>query len=267
MIKQPDEKPDVARAALELVREAVFVIDTCIDRVMDVNRAACELVGRTRRRLINSSWTALRPLLGETTLSEIDGRWMIAVVRESAAPAPEVARRDALTGLAGREALRLDAAHQGRRKSARRALFFIDLDGFKQINDRWGHAAGDKVLQVIAERLSENVRPTDLVVRYGGDEFLVLIDKVSRRRDLERLARRIARALSRPITFDNRQVILSASIGIAENKGDDRSIDALIAEADRAMYEAKYGDRRQQNLPSTSGPAADHKNLIVSKPR
>jgi diguanylate cyclase (GGDEF)-like protein len=121
---------------------------------------------------------------------------------------------------------------------------FVDLDGFKQVNDIWGHLAGDRVLQVIAERLRDSVRPTDLVARYGGDEFVVLAEGLHRHRDLQRLARRIEREARQPILIEGQKLILSASVGFARQNASLTSVEALIAEADRAMYRTKFLNRR-----------------------
>jgi diguanylate cyclase (GGDEF)-like protein len=161
--------------------------------------------------------------------------------------------RDALTGLANREALIARAASDaGGKRPARLALMFIDLDGFKRINDRCGHLAGDRVLRIVAERLKDSIRPGDLIVRYGGDEFVVLVEGVTRRRDLERLARRMGRAVRRPIVVDGHDVELSASIGIAQHKSRAPTIDALIANADREMYRVKFRRRDAQRSLSKS---------------
>ena len=249
MIRQPDNEPDVARVALELVREPVFVVDARSERIVEVNRAACEALGSTRLELINRAWPSTRPLLGEVTLSRVDDRWTIAVAHGTVDGSAGLlaGRRDALTGLANRDALAPRGLSEDQREPiARRALLFIDLDEFKQINDTWGHAAGDHVLRVTAQRLSKSVRRRDLVVRYGGDEFLVLLDEASPRRNVKRLARRIARAVERPIRFDVHEVVVSASIGIAQCKPPGGSLDALIAEADRAMYRAKFRRRNAE---------------------
>ena len=251
MIRQPDSNPEVARAALELVRDPVLVVDVRSQRIVDANRAACVSLCRTRGQLIDQPWREVEHALGDTTRSDLDDCMIVVAHPPTAGPAaPSAVFRDALTGLAGRGALVAHELGCERRESAgRRALLFIDLDGFKRINDTWGHLVGDQVLRTVAQRLADSVRPRDLVVRYGGDEFLVLVEDVSRRRDIERLARRIMRAVERPLRIGEHEVALSASIGIAQHRTDAASLDALIVEADRAMYYAKANRR-----PRRSGP-------------
>jgi diguanylate cyclase (GGDEF)-like protein/PAS domain S-box-containing protein len=149
---------------------------------------------------------------------------------------------DDVTGLANRPLL-LDRVTQSllrlERLPGRIAVLFIDLDFFKTINDTMGHDAGDRVLIEVARRLEQVSRRTDTVARFGGDEFVVLCDKLRIDEDVRVVADRVVRALAEPFNVDGRDVVLSASIGIVVN--DDPGVLAadLIRDADAAMYQAK----------------------------
>lgn len=117
-------------------------------------------------------------------------------------------------------------------------VLFVDVDYFKRVNDTHGHVVGDQVLQAIAERIVNNVRHGDLVTRFGGDEFLVLIDDVESRRELVQLVDRLSRAIKAPLEIGGRLFKITASIGIAVGGGETRP-QTLIERADAAMYRAK----------------------------
>lgn len=149
---------------------------------------------------------------------------------------------DPLTGLADRASIldKLSKMIQGDRSEDRQcAVLFIDVDGFKQVNDSYGHLVGDRVLGEVARRLSECVRAADLVARFGGDEFLVLLERTAGRREVELVTRRIHAAFEEPIPLPLGQVKLSVSIGAAQTGDDVNSAEAMIDAADRAMYAAK----------------------------
>lgn len=152
------------------------------------------------------------------------------------------ASHDALTQLANRTAwlaaLRhaLVEAHDG---GARAAVLFVDLDGFKAANDRFGHGVGDTLLSTTARRLERCVRRTDLVARFGGDEFTILLRGHTVKSAPERVAKACVEALAVPFRIDGNDVRISASIGVAVFPSHGRTVDALVASADGAMYVAK----------------------------
>jgi diguanylate cyclase (GGDEF)-like protein len=151
-------------------------------------------------------------------------------------------RRDPLTGLHDRAFLlaRLQALLQGERPADHHfAVLFVDLDNFKQINDFYGHLVGDGVLVEVARHLSHCVREEDYVVRFGGDEFVVLIEGIADKRDIQPVIDRIHDALEEPIALPAGEFRLSVSIGAAEASPEFQSPEALLAAADRAMYASK----------------------------
>jgi diguanylate cyclase (GGDEF)-like protein len=151
-------------------------------------------------------------------------------------------RRDPLTGLHDRSFLlsRLEALLRSARAADHEfAVLFVDLDNFKQINDAYGHLVGDGVLGEVACRLSQCVREGDYVVRFGGDEFVVLIERLSHRRDVQPVVDRIHSALQEPIAIPQGEAQLSVSIGVAAAAPEYRSPEELLAAADRAMYASK----------------------------
>lgn len=149
---------------------------------------------------------------------------------------------DHLTGLANRNLFldRLERALlQDARSSRMAAVFFLDLDGFKPVNDQFGHAAGDAVLIEVARRLTLAIRSTDIAARFGGDEFVIAMAEISAASDIERLAHKLLVAISTPFDISVAQVTLSASIGISLFPSDSQNMEALLAQADEAMYRAK----------------------------
>ncbi len=159
-------------------------------------------------------------------------------------------RHDPLTGLADRTVLEARIAAIADRPATGEnniALLFIDLDRFKTINDRFGHQAGDHVLRVVADRIVACTRPTDLIVRYGGDEFLVLIENVDDIDQVTEIARRLARDIPQTIAWNNTTLSIRASVGIASTTiANLSSFDSLVHHADLAMYRAKDGNTSTQ---------------------
>ena len=123
------------------------------------------------------------------------------------------------------------------------AVLFVDLDGFKTVNDRYGHDAGDVVLQVVARRFSTSVREGDLVARLAGDEFVVVIESRDVAVGTAEIASRIRRSIRRPMPVGHTTIAVSASVGQAMFPDDDTTTAGLIARADARMYRTKHRRR------------------------
>ena len=157
------------------------------------------------------------------------------------------AYRDDLTGLPNR-ALFLDRLNQlvlrATRARRRLALLFVDLDGFKEVNDTFGHATGDRLLRQVAERITACLRSEDTACRYGGDEFLIMLPEIDdRSRGANVVADKIRSSLSRAYLLDNDMIQIGASIGIAIYPTDGTAGAELIKKADAAMYTCKRNRR------------------------
>ena len=183
-----------------------------------------------------------QPTDAERTAIELGAR-LAAVAVHRARDAEQLAHaatHDTVTNLPNRrlflERLRQAVARQDR-GAAPPSVLFVDLDRFKQVNDRAGHAAGDEVLRLLGARLQSVIRPTDVVARFGGDEFAVLCDETSDDEAIS-VSERLLAAICEPIELDGRRHHLSASIGIATGRSN-IGHDALVRRADVAMYRAK----------------------------
>jgi len=149
---------------------------------------------------------------------------------------------DALTGLPNRSTMTVhivQAIAHARRRGGLVALLFLDLDGFKRLNDTWGHGFGDSLLCLTAARMRAAVREEDVVSRHGGDEFLVLLADLAGAGDARGVAEKLAAAIAAPAQIVGHQVRVTASIGIAFYPGDGEDMPTLVECADAAMYEAK----------------------------
>lgn len=153
-----------------------------------------------------------------------------------------MALHDGLTGLPNRSLL-MERVGQLIAMSAREprhiALMFLDLDGFKLVNDTWGHDTGDQVLKTVSERLLGLFRPSDTVARLGGDEFVILLDRPEDRDSVALVASRVINMINAPMNFDGKTAHVGTSIGIAFFTKEVTSSDDLLKNADDAMYEAK----------------------------
>ena len=178
------------------------------------------------------------------------------------------ARHDGLTGLANRTLFteQLVRATSGDPEDSETVtLFYLDLDGFKPINDTLGHAVGDQLLCAVAARLGESVRAGDTVARLGGDEFTILVHSVNDPAGVDAVLARLSRIFAEPFVVGEHQLVVGASIGRAAWPEDAEQADALLLHADNAMYSAKRA-RHAISLAETSsldgaakaGPPAPH---------
>ena len=154
----------------------------------------------------------------------------------------QLAHYDTLTGLPNRILLNDRIEHLLKRSSRNQsqfAILFFDLDNFKPVNDRYGHLVGDKLLQVVANRLTKNVRGTDTVTRLGGDEFVMLLEDVADRDAVEQIIKKTTDSLCTPCNIDGNEINISVSIGVSIYPEDGRDAESLLYHADIAMYDMK----------------------------
>lgn len=157
-----------------------------------------------------------------------------------------LAHTDPLTSLSNRSVLEEEisrACEDGRRHGDTFAVLYMDLDGFKGINDTYGHSVGDLVLKTVAERVMVELRTGDVVSRLGGDEFAILINRINRPSDADMVARKLLEAVSKDIALDQSSVGVGASIGIAVFPKDGQTTSELLKRADQAMYTSKASGR------------------------
>ncbi|MBM2614469.1 sensor domain-containing diguanylate cyclase [Actinoplanes sp. LDG1-06] len=199
--------------------------------------------------------------------SDIEQRKAVeARLRESEDQLRHLALHDTLTGLANRALFNERLAH-GLRAQSRTgealAVFFIDLDGFKAVNDGLGHSAGDLLLIESARRLELCARSSDIVARLGGDEFAILAEGLSGAEDTEAIAERIVRSLRTPFDLEGQPVTVSCSVGVAvQEPGVPAHAEALVQAADEAMYAAKSaGKNRYETRRYTHVPPAERAGL------
>ena len=192
-------------------------------------------------------------------------RAMQTQLRERERELIHLAHHDTLTGLPNRTLFRehlTEAIEYARQHDMLVGLLFMDLDRFKQVNDSYGHGAGDQVLVEISERLVKVFRQEDLVARLGGDEFAVLLEHLHDRDEMSRLATKALSAIQRPYEFGGHLLYSGASMGIAVAPDDSTDPDRLIQQADAAMYAAKQEEGSSFRYVSeelTSGAAAQHR--------
>ncbi|MBF6299965.1 diguanylate cyclase [Nocardia amamiensis] len=213
-----------------------------------------------QRRWLSGSSRLLNP--GDARSSAVSSFADITEFRASRRQLEYQATHDSLTGLANRSLILSQLA--GALASTEELLpvstvLFIDLDGFKAINDTLGHAIGDTVLQIVAQRLQRALRGDDIVGRLGGDEFLVLLSGVTRRVDIDALVARLRSTMAEPIIARGHRIQVNASIGVTElSAGDRRTPEAVLHDADLAMYRAKPPGHRDGAAALGRRPNSTH---------
>ncbi|MES2537702.1 MAG: diguanylate cyclase [Pseudomonadota bacterium] len=181
----------------------------------------------------------------------LEVRLLYKTVAEQKRLQEKMALHDPLTGLPNRRLLtdRIEKAMQHVSRYGRMmAVMYIDLDGFKEVNDQHGHQCGDVLLKMVAERLGNTVRREDTVARIGGDEFIVLLSDIATVDDVVQPASKILQFIGKPFDIHGAAIRVTASIGIAFYPADAKDTEALIARADNALYEAKRSGKNQYHF-------------------
>jgi len=210
-----------------------------------------EVVGKRRDGQPLTAWLTMRMIYdSDDRLSHYVATLTdISELKEAQQQLEFLAHHDPLTGLANRillmDTLTL-AINRARRRQYALGLLFIDLDRFKEINDCYGHHCGDLVLTEVAARLRDTMRKEDLVARIGGDEFVVLMEQIADRQQLQRVVDKVLRALLAPVLFQGKKLQVEASVGTSIYPQDGESAEQLLRSADRDMYcqkQAQPGSR------------------------
>jgi diguanylate cyclase (GGDEF)-like protein len=192
-------------------------------------------------------------------LAELRRRGDIAIAAE--ARLQELARTDALTGLPNRRQF-YECLQNERVRAAREGtllgLLYIDLDGFKRVNDSLGHAYGDLLLRAVAERIKVRLRQSDTLARLGGDEFSVILPNLSMEEDACRISHSLIATLSIPFDLEGHLCNIGASIGVLAHRGSIASEDELLSHADAAMYAAKRQGKNRAVVYSEEADAVSH---------
>jgi diguanylate cyclase (GGDEF)-like protein/PAS domain S-box-containing protein len=177
-----------------------------------------------------------------------------------------LAHHDTLTGLPNRSAFMEYLEHLmigAREGGTQLALLFVDLDHFKRVNDSLGHLVGDTLLRTVASRITASLRATDVVARFGGDEFMVLLPNVSQRADVDEVAQKLLQAIEAPLHAEGRPLSVTASGGVALFPHDGSTAEELIKHADTAMYLAKARGRAQYRFFDAAMASSAYAALVM----
>lgn len=238
MNHSPNEPPpSVAEAEGKLATLGVQ-----IDAMQSVLVGLLQDVVRAESRLNRTRADQIVEVNQQLVVAALAGQADADTAVQALKDASELTVLDVLTRLPNRTAFVgrfLHVIANAKRRGTRFALLFVDLDGFKQINDVHGHSLGDKALVLAASRISSVVREVDTVSRHGGDEFVILLAEPTQPKEAQAVAEKLIASLGVPAKVGGTPVSLSASIGIAMYPSDGEDIETLVAHADEAMYQTK----------------------------
>jgi Amt family ammonium transporter len=282
----------ILRANREFIRMFAYPIEACVGKTMtDLivpdgrmhetemlvhtveidERASIETVRHTSTgELLDVSISVKRIRLGAGRSGHLVTYRDIRQEKRLQARLQHASLHDPLTGIANRvlylDRLTLTMARLRRRPDRSFAVVFLDLDRFKQVNDTWGHAAGDSLLLSAAARLRSCLRPQDTVARFGGDEFALLLDETDSLEDIDNLVQRIQIELQRPVDLDGPTVCVSASMGIVLGSTAYSDTEDILRDADAAMYRAKeLGRARHVFFASGTSVAPPQRSSSMGK--
>lgn len=283
------------RTLFEEANDAI-ILETVDNRIFDVNNLACSLTGYKRTELLQMKTSHLesdethskpskRPSHFESVLIHKNGKKIPVDITLAPLPQGErelylsiirditqrkqveerlqyLATHDPLTELPNRELFNDRLIHSlslAKRNDRHVAVLFMDLDGFKSVNDQFGHEKGDQFLKVIANRLEGCIRESDTVARLGGDEFTFILENIDDEENVVTVVDKILTSISKPYTFEDHKIKISASIGISLHPHDGDDPQTLVKSADLAMYSAKQSGKSRYMF------ASQHTNNRKSK--
>jgi diguanylate cyclase (GGDEF)-like protein len=243
-----------------LASQAIPMQNAVIAKVDEFDRLQRQAADQARidasNKLERTRTLALLLGTGAVALGAVIAVMVIRVVRERGERDAYLATHDSLTGLPNRTLL-MDRLEQAIRRSERSreclGLMFLDVDRFKAINDNYGHAAGDHVLRVLAERVHKLLRKSDTFARLSGDEFVVLLDEVEDRDAVLATAERVVQACHQPVPLGTQIIPASVSIGVALYPEHGRNADELLSHSDSAMYQSKAQGRDRCQVYAATG--------------
>jgi diguanylate cyclase (GGDEF)-like protein/PAS domain S-box-containing protein len=255
----------IGKTDIDLFGEA-FGRGTRLDdtRIMESDRPMIGMIEARQLENGRTNWTLTTKLPLHDKSGKVIG--LVGITREinemrqMEVALQHLATHDTLTDLPNRF-LMVDRLNQiltrAKRTNTPLAVLFMDVDRFKEVNDRYGHEFGDLLLRAVAQRLTKTVRQSDTVSRIGGDEFVILLETIRRIEDASIVARNVQRALVRPMTIDKHKLKATVSIGISFYPENGADADTLLRAADYAMYLAKKdgGNRYVTCVPDAPNPA------------